>query len=321
MKANKLALSAAACALWVLILDSRTASRAAVSGIDVCIRTVIPSLFPFSLLSGYLTGNLQCGAWFASLFGCPKNCGSLLLTGFLGGYPMGASLTAQQFHSGNLSKEEADRLIMFCSQAGPSFLFGITAVQLESTHLGWFLWLIILLSSLSVAWLIPGNPHNFVKPNDPPKRTLTEAMTASIRAMSAVCGWVVIFNILMTFLRKCFLWILPLEIQVLFSGLLELTNGCLTLGSVENIRIRFLLAVIMLNFGSICVWMQTASVAQGLSLRRYFLGKLLQTGFAVLYTLILMGYLWFLPFAFLIFFGRKLIKTRNSSSIPLKLGV
>ena len=151
MKANNFGITASACAALALILDSRDASQAASSGIEICIRTVIPSLFPFFLLSGYLTGNLQGGAWIAKLFRSPKNTGSILLSGFLGGYPMGAKLTAQQFHSGGISKEEADRLIMFCSQAGPSFLFGIIAPFFPESGYVWILWSIHIFSALTVS--------------------------------------------------------------------------------------------------------------------------------------------------------------------------
>lgn len=321
MKANKMRLTATACAILVLILDSRTASQAAASGIEVCIRTVIPSLFPFFLLSGYLTGNLQGGTWAAKLFRSPNSCGSVLLTGFLGGYPTGAKLTAQQFRSGTISKNQADRLMMFCSQAGPSFLFGITVGQLGDVRLAWLLWAVIIFSALSVAWLIPGNSEKQPISNQPQKITLTEAMGASVRAMAGVCGWVMIFNVLISFLKRWILWLFPAEIQVLLCGLLELTNGCLMLPAVENLQLRFLLAAVTLNFGGVCVWMQTASVAEELSLTRYFWGKLLQTGFAVLYTLIFLGYIWFMVPLFMLIACRKLLKSRKSSSIPVKIGV
>ena len=321
MKANKLGCTAAALGMLVLILDSRTAARSAAEGIELCIRAVIPSLFPFFLLSGYLTGNLQGGKWIAKLFRCPENCGRILMTGFLGGYPIGARLAAQDYHAKNISKAQGDRLLMFCSQAGPSFLFGITAGQLANGHLAWLLWVVLALSALSVAWLIPGNPEAPPSKNVHKNVTPTEAMGASIRAMASVCAWVIVFSVLMAFLKRWILWLLPETFQVLLGGLLELTNGCLMLEKVHSPLQRFLIASVMLNFGGLCVLMQTASVAKGLSLGRYLLGKLLQTGFAVLYTLAFMGQTYLFLIVFLIFFGKKRINGRNNSSIPMKLGV
>lgn len=321
MKANKLGCTAAALGMLVLILDSRSAALAAAEGIELCIRAVIPSLFPFFLLSGYLTGNLQGGKWMAKLFRCPENCGNILLTGLLGGYPIGARLAAQEYRSKHISKEQGDALLMFCSQAGPSFLFGITAGQLGNGHLTWLLWIVLLLSALSVAWLIPGSVETGSMKKPIKKQTLTETMRASVKAMAWVCGWVIVFCVLMAFLKRWFLWLLPEAWQVLLCGLLELTNGCLMLENVQNPLLRFLIACVMLNFGGLCVLMQTASVTEGLSLSRYILGKLLQTVFAVLYALAFMGHPYLLLVVFLLFFGRKLLNDRNNSSIPIKLGV
>lgn len=321
MKANKLALTAAAMGMLVLILDSRSAALAAAAGVDLCIRTVIPSLFPFFLLSGYLTGNLRGGKWIAKLFRCPDSCGGVLLTGFLGGYPIGASLAAREYRSGHLTKEQADRLIMFCSQAGPSFLFGIVAGQLANAASVWILWSIQLLSALSVAWLVPGGTPMLPAAYRARRLTFTEAMRGAISAMASVCGWVIVFQVLMAFLKRWFLWLLPESLEILLCGALELTNGCLMLSSLDSRDLRFLLASLMLNFGGLSVIMQTASVTEGLSLGRYLLGKGLQTGFSVLYCLVFLGNpLAMLP-VFLVFFFRKSLEIRKNSSFPVKLGV
>lgn len=290
MNRNKLGLTGAAVALLMLILDSRAAAEAAAAGVDACVRTVIPALFPFFLLSGYITGSLEGGKLVqlaAKLFHVSPNCGGILLTGLLGGYPVGAKLAAEQYRAGFISKKEADRLIMFCSQAGPSFLFGIAGAQLGGS--GWTLWGIQILSALAVAWLVPGacEIRNSLQKTHPV--SWNSAMRSALFAMASVCGWVVIFNVVIRFLSRWVLWLLPEIVQLLVCGLLELTNGCLLLSSITDPRLRFLLAVVMLNFGGICVLVQTASVARELDLRGYLVGKLLQTGFALLLALAIQG--------------------------------
>ena len=51
---------AAACAMLVMILDTRTAVISARDGVLLCLNTVIPSLFPFIVLSTALLNNLRC---------------------------------------------------------------------------------------------------------------------------------------------------------------------------------------------------------------------------------------------------------------------
>ena len=78
--------------MLALILDGRTAIDGARQGIELCLRTVIPSLFPFFVLSILLTSSLLGGSLavlrpLGRLFGMPDGAESLLIPAFLGGYP------------------------------------------------------------------------------------------------------------------------------------------------------------------------------------------------------------------------------------------
>ena len=86
--------------LLLLILDAGTAAEGMRSGITLCLRTVIPSLFPFFVCSMVLNGSLTGQPFHAlrplSRF-CriPRGSEALLLTGLLGGYPVGAQAVAE----------------------------------------------------------------------------------------------------------------------------------------------------------------------------------------------------------------------------------
>ena len=317
---KKLGLICGASAFLILILDSRAAAQAAAEGVQVCLRTVIPCLFPFFLLSGYLTGNLEGGKSIATLFHCPENCGSVLLTGLLGGYPVGAKQAAEAWRVGIITKAQADRLLRFCSQAGPSFLFGIVSARVGGVREGWILWGIQVLSALSVAWLLPMEPDHYT-PRNRAERKNNNLMTSALSAMASVCGWVILFSVVISFARRWFLWLLPDSLQILLCGLLELTSGCLLLMDVPNRAMRLLMGAVMLNFGGICVLMQTFSLTDGNGIRGYLSGKLLQTAFAVLYALVWMGHLRALIPIVFVFFIQKLCYFKNSGRFPVKIGV
>ena len=285
----------------VLILDSRHTVRYASEGIDLCIRTVIPSLFSFFVLSIYLTGNLTSN----------NSALSLLVTGFLGGYPVGAQAAAEGCRTGRLSKEQANRLLMFCSQAGPSFIFGILSAQFPDAKYGWLLWTVQLLSAMTVAAFSYPVSAAGSNPNEYRSVALPEAMKKATAACASVCGWVVLFRVILGYVSQISL---PEPWNILLSGILELTNGCLNLWAVEDLSTRFLLAAVMLNFGGVCVILQTASVAAGLNLKHYLFGKLLQTFFSILYSLCFLGHFGALIpifFGFLLF--RRPIPAKKSS--------
>ena len=308
MKQKRISVAVTVFAMVLLILDSRHGTAFASEGIDLCIRTVIPSLFPFFLLSIYLAGNLHSGS----------GLGTVWIPGFLGGYPTGAQAAAELRRSGRATPGESSQMLYYCSQAGPAFLFGMVGPQFDDIACVWKLWAVQLLSAVSVYSIIPQRKMTSPKPHVKHRITLTAAMQRSLRSMAAVCGWIVIFRVILGFLSAFF----PGGIgNVLLSGLLELSNGCLMLRIIPDPDIRFLLAAVMLNFGGICVMIQTASVTEGLDFRCYVRGKLLQTAVCIPMSLLLLGHAWALIPVCLIILLPSMRKRAKRGSNPAPVGV
>lgn len=244
--------------MLVLILDGKTALTGAAGGIALCMQTLIPSLFPFLILSMMLTSTLGGGG--------------LLLTGILGGYPVGAGNVMQAYQAGQLSQVEAERMVVLCNCAGISFLFGVVSPILGSLRDTLMLWAAYLTSVLSLWMIFPK-----IKTTHTPSRPLQlqEALWRAIRAMAGICGWVVLFRVMLAILERWVLWLLPPWGRAVIHGILELSNGCLFLRQVPK-ELRCVLTAGFLGFGGICVMMQTASIAEGISLRCYLPGKLFQ---------------------------------------------
>ena len=254
--------------MLVLILDSPTALSGAAEGVELCLRTLIPGLFPFFILSGILTASL------------PR--GGLALAGILGGYPVGARNAAQSYRTGQLSREDAERAAVIFNCPGPAFIFGV-AGQLFPLGRTAMLWAVYLTSS-AILWMLLPKAHHCPAVSMP--ITLPESMNSALIAIASVCGWVVLMRTVLAVLDRWVLWILPHWGQAAVSGILEMTNGMLMLGAVEE-NLRFVLAAGMLGFGGICVGMQTMGVAKGLSLKRYFPGKIFQGCVCVLLSSVL----------------------------------
>lgn len=205
-----------------------------------------------------------------------------MLLGYVSGYPVGAQLITQSFREGKLSADAARRMLGFCNNAGPAFLFGMLSPLFDNIGIIWALWGIHILSGLLVGCFLPGRRNGVCCTNANHQITIVQSMQNAIRVMASVCGWVIGFRIVIGFCERWFLWILPNEMQALFSGLLELTNGCVLLQEVSCAGTRFILAAVMLSFGGICVAMQTLSVTEGLGSGWYLPGKLLQTVFSLI---------------------------------------
>ncbi len=288
MKKSYAAALCGAAGMLALILDGRTALQGAAAGIDLCMKTVIPALFPFLFLCGILTDSLWgCSLPKMGCLGIPAGAESLLLPALLGGYPAGARQIGQAWREQKLTRKDAEHLLCFCSNAGPAFLFGITALQFESLADVWALWCIHILSALFTG-LLGGGCTSQCRHLSGRNRSICTLLTDCVKTMGCICGWVLLFQILLTFLDRWFFWALPVVLQVLLTGLLELSSGCCALGQIADPQLRFLLCSGMLSFGGFCVVMQTASVLEGLSLKPYLRGKLMQTALSAALAL---GYL------------------------------
>lgn len=273
--------------IFILIIDGQTALMGASEGIELCIKTVIPSLFPFFVLSSMLTSSLMGTSIgflrpFFHRLGVPSGAESLVVTGFLGGYPVGAQSVASAYRDGVLTKNSAKRMLAFCNNAGPSFLFGMVSSVFPNRWMVWMLWAIHILGAIFAALMIPNKDTAPVKPVKGHILNLSAAIIASIWVMGVVCAWIVLFRIVIAFLNRWFLWLLPTSLQVAIMGVLELANGCCSLEQIVDVNLRFIICSGMLAFGGICVTMQTVSVTGGLSLKQYFLGKTIQTAFSVI---------------------------------------
>lgn len=267
-----------------LILCNKIAYTGAKEGVLLCLNTLIPSLFPFLVLS-VIINRTFVGKRIPFLYPIRKLCGipngaeSILFLGLLGGYPVGAQSIADAYHGGYFSKETAQRLLGFCNNAGPSFIFGIITLQFQTSNVAWYIWVIHILSALIVGVILPkkdNSSYHSVKtiPVSPP--TFPKALEAGIKIMAKICGWVILFRVLLAVFKKWLFSHFPIWLQILITGAMEIANGCVDLHHIPTEGLRFILAVCILAIGGICVCMQTLSVTGSLGLGAYFPGKVLQ---------------------------------------------
>lgn len=276
--------------IGILILDSHTAFSGALQGIDLCLRTVLPSLFPLLFFSSILTSSfsgedlrvLRPVAW---AFRFPKGTEALILPSFLGGYPVGAQGIACAWSQGILDLRTAERMLAFGNNAGPAFLFGMLAFQFSGRQTLWQIWGIQLLSAWVVSRFFP--LPALANAKAAPSKASEQPLDTALKAVGKISGWIVLFRVLIAFLERRSFQMLPTPIRVLFTGLLELSNGCCMLNQIPDETIRFVIANSMLAFGGVCVIFQTISVCRPLRIRYYLYGKTLQAVTAALLAWVL----------------------------------
>jgi sporulation integral membrane protein YlbJ len=277
--------------MLVLILDAKTALTGAKEGIELCLYTVIPSLFPFFILSILINRSLT-GKTFrllrpiGKLCGIPEGAETLFLLGLLGGYPVGAQSISEAYHAKTLNRNDARRMLGFCNNAGPAFIFGMVGSLFDRPLIPWLLWGIHIVSGFLVGCILPGKSRSSCRPTQGSPITIPQALEKSVKTMALVCGWVIVFRVVFAFLQRWFLWLFPIDVQIWFTGILELSNGCFALHAITSHGTRFVVSAGILAFGGICVAMQTMSVTGELGTGMYFPGKLLQCCISIILAVI-----------------------------------
>lgn len=278
------------CLLTWFLLDAQDVRQAVWEGLALCGQSAIPAMFPFLVVSTLLV-RLGFGQMVARrlewlmrpAFGQSGVGASALILGLVGGYPMGGRTVAQLYTSGQLSKEEAQRLLAFTNNSNPAFLVTVLGVGVfGSRRLGLYLWLIHVLSALVVGVMLrlptPKKPSKRLRPIPPVHlpTALVESVSSSLSAMLSICAFIILFYVLSV----------PL---VLFGGLYKaLWVGLLELFSVTSLLTNdaqgFILAAGLSGFGGLSVLCQTAAVlaGSGLSMKWCALGKGLQGGCSAL---------------------------------------
>jgi len=277
--------------MFLLIFDAKNAIEGAKEGIILCLYTVIPSLFPYCVLSilfrSMIAGQpLRIMRPAERFLQIPEGFGTILLLGLLGGYPIGAICTEKAVKDKTFLPEDVKYLRAFANNAGPSFMLGITACYFSQKNYALMLMLIQILSSLMCCMLLSGRQPNGYCAKSPAKVNITDAIKQGCSAMMNVCGIIILFRAFMNILNRYLLLLVSPKAGAVIAGILELTNGITLLPALQRESLMFIAAAGMLTFGGLCVAMQTVSLSSPGAAKYYFIGKLLQTTVSVLLAII-----------------------------------
>lgn len=262
--------------MLVLILRPQCGLEAALNSIDLCLRSVIPGMFPLLFLSSLLAGELCSYSlpFIETILHIPTGSAGFFLIGLVCGYPVGAKLLQNEINKINISSKNATRMIIFCNNASPAFIIGILSPIFSSVWYAIAIWLIQIIASIIVGILLPGHIPETISKN-PLKNTSSGAiMIESIKAIATICGWIILFGILLAYLNTPMIQYLNSVPKVILSGILELTNGMHALQHIYSPSIRFMVCSILLSLGGLCILLQTKSVAPSVCTKKYICGRL-----------------------------------------------
>ncbi len=178
----------------------------------------------------------------------PQGSEGIFLLGLVGGFPVGAQCIAQT----PMERSDARRMLGFCNNCGPAFVFGVIGSFFSDPMLPVILLLIQAFSALTIAVFWSGTPGSAV-PAHIPKTTLPDGIHRAAAAVTSICAWVILGNVALSFVRRWFFPFMPQWAALALTGVVELTNGCMQLSCIPWEGLRFVAAEGFMCFGGGCV--------------------------------------------------------------------
>ena len=269
-----------------LISKTELVNSSVKSALALCATSVIPALFPFFVLTGLM---VSCGAVVIlgkilrplsdKLFKTSGIGAVVFVIGILCGYPTGAKVISELYQKGNLTKDEAERLLAFCNNSGPLFVIGAVGLgMLGNKNLGILLYCIHVISAIITGVFL----SLFAKEQkeeimlstatQPFGEAFTTTLESAVKSILNVCGYVVFFSCVVAVAKQY----IP---GVFLNSLLEVTVGAKDV-IASGLKTEQMLTLLSgtLGFGGACVYFQVkgAVAKANLSCVCYLFGKTLQ---------------------------------------------
>lgn len=293
--------------IFIFVYNLENCIDAALIGVNLVVKTIIPTIFPFSVICNLLISYDGVGLY-SKILG-PIICKPLKLSksssfpivaSFLSGYPLGCKYCCDLYSLGYINRSEFERLLNIASNASPMFIIGsIGATMLGDIRLGFILLISNYLSSIIVGILTINNsktsstwkklPENNINVNF--GSALKSALDNGINTTLQVGAFVVLFSIIISIIKNNtyisivfynieeFLNLPKYSIYGLFLGSVEFTNGCKLITTLP-LTLPFKLAIIsfICSFSGLSVIAQISSFVYkyDISIAKYSFIKFIQ---------------------------------------------
>ena len=274
-------------------------------GLGLSVRVVIPSLFPFMVVSELivLSGAASClekplGTFSRVLFGIGGRGATAFLLGLLCGFPIGTRAAVSLYKRGDITLDELQRLVCFSNNPSSAFVISAVGTTLFGCRkFGVVLYFITVLTAVMI-----GVGQNIFCParkestrsvkqknnNENAGRGIaifSRAVNGAALSMLSVCAFVVFFSTFTGTLGGLVSYLgLGDSVSALIFSFFELTSGAAAAACTRPIGTAVLIAALAVGWSGLSVHFQVISICDGLdiSLGRYFFSKLVQAALNLL---------------------------------------
>ena len=276
-------------------------TQSARTAVEVCLKSVIPSLFCFIVLTKLIVSSglvylisKPFGMVFYKAFGLPPFSFGVYLLSFISGFPSGVIAATDLYKSGFLTKDDTSLLVAISNNTGPALpvlLIGVGCF--EDARVGVRIYLIQLFSSLICAFIMRKRQSVGYEPIYPEMKwgglsAVTDAVEGTVKSTAVLCGYGIFFNAVTDALS-----LLDLGNALTYiKPFIEIVSGSRAAAGLGD-AYAFICVCSAVSFGGLCVHLQAASVCSRhkLDLSLHFKLKRLQALlagiFASVYVIVL----------------------------------
>ena len=230
----------------VILIFPQAALDGVRSGAELCMNVVVPSLFPFMVVSIFVSGfalpkriSGAVSAVMRLLFRLPGDAVYAIVSGLAGGYPVGCAVTARLYSQGKVTREQAQRMTLFCINSGPAFaVTAVGSVMLGSVRAGVIIYASLCISALLIGIVlrffapVPITDENRAISDVPLSDRFVEATEKAAVSMLKICAWITLFSCFFSLINE---FGFDKNVVTAIRCLLEATGGCRAVSEYGNI--------------------------------------------------------------------------------------
>ena len=265
-------------------------SKEAGDALSMCLTKVIPSLFPFMVVTDILGKRLRSDNPFfkviSKIFKISESGAFILFSATVCGYPSGARLISEKYENNEITKSEANHLMLFINNCGPSFAIStVGGMMLGNVKIGGIIYLSHILSSMTIGITLSFFPPLIKKTSIkrdkiPFSKAFVASLSDSFSAVLKVTAVIVFFSAFLKIfdIFKITSYISP-EFSGILKGMVEMTGGLKILSkAMIPLRIKMMFSSFLITFGGISVFFQLKTFLKDIKIAPCIICKVL-TGF------------------------------------------
>ncbi len=244
---------------FFIFFYSKDISENIISVINIWKNNLVPSLFPFLIVSKFLINyNIPF-----RLFNLNPGCSFIFIMSMLSGFPSSAKYTKDLLSKNVISPDDANRIMLFSHFANPAFvLITLGSNFLKQPNVGYLILFSHYFSNVIIGFFVmfgkSNKRINYSFKSEPFNVVLNSSIREAMSTLFLILGTLITYSIVITVFNK-----LPINFyyKTILSGLLELTSGLKGICLLDiSLRLKAAISSMLLSFGGLAIHTQITSI-------------------------------------------------------------